>query len=189
MFFSHYFWTFNEILSVVFETFPVNLTKLHSTSPKDQFGVITLFWQSFCLCFFSRSSKIEQRINGFFFVKKQSASFSQLLTTCPRRFFEEFLSSFVGHWATFVCHFDKNLSVPFSVLLSVCQLNQFVVENFCSKFFSPINFGHWSQIYQSLFKFFGAKLTTLISTSPNDQFEDLKPFWQFFVCFIYHLGP
>ena len=75
-----------------------------------------------------------------FFLKKQSANLSQLLTTCPRRFFEEFFVEKVlffinGHWATFLCHFDEILSVPMSVLLSVCQLDQFVVKKVLSNFF------------------------------------------------------
>ena len=74
--------------------------------------------------------------------KKQSANLSHLLTTYPWRFFEKVffekvLFFIIGHWATFLCHFDEILSVPMSVLLSVCQLDQFVVKKALSNFFSP----------------------------------------------------
>ena len=97
--------------------------------------------------------------------------------------------SFFHHWALsdFFCHFDGNLSVKLSVLLSVCQMDQFVVKTFLSENFFPIIFGHWSQNDQSLFDFFSARLTTLHSTGARDQFEELRPFWKTLVCFIYHL--
>ena len=117
----------------------VNSTKLHSTSLEEKFEDKTLIWQRCCL-FFSCSSKFERRNNGLFLSKKQSANLSHLLTTYPRRFFEQFffekfLFFIIGHWATFVSHFDENLSVPMSVLLSVCHLDQFVVKRFCLIFF------------------------------------------------------
>ena len=141
MFFSHHFRTFSKKLSIFFETFSVNLTELHFTSPKDQFEDIILFWQSFCLFFFHYLPKLNGEITVFA-SKKQSANLSNLLTTYPRRFFEEYffekvLFFIIGHWATFVCHFDEILSVPMSVLLSVCQLDQFVVKKVSSNFFSP----------------------------------------------------
>ena len=103
-----------------------------------------------------------------------------------RFFLKKKLFFIIGHWATLVCHFDENLSVPMSVLLSVCQLDQFVVKKVSSNFFLhklQTLIANWSVFV----RFFSAKLTTLPFTSPRYQFDEGKTFCQIFVCFIYHL--
>ena len=142
MFFSHHFRTFNENLSNVFETFPVHLTKLHSTSPEDQFEDITLLWQSFSLCFFHVLPNLNRESSVFF----RRKTIGRFVTTayhvsggifCRKVFLTKFFFFFIiGHWATFFGHFDGSLTVPLSVLFTVCQIEQFVVKKFLSKLFS-----------------------------------------------------
>ena len=170
-----------------FKTLSIKLTKLHSTRPQDHFEDISLFWQSFCL-FFQWFMEIKRRNNGFF-CRKTIGSFVNPAYHVSkgilcREFFPMFFFFIIGHWATFPCHFYGNLLVPLSVLFSACQMDQFVVKKLLSK---NVIFGHWPQNDQSLFDVFLAKLTTLHSTGPRDQFEDIWPFWQTFVCFIYSL--
>ena len=76
---------------------------------------------------------------------------------------------------------------PPSVLLSFCQLHQFVVKFFGSNNFFSHHFRILIANLSVFVHFFPTKLTTLHSTSPGDQFEHIKPFWQTVVCFIYHL--
>ena len=83
------------------------------------------------------------KLNGdkmVFFVGKQSANLTHLLTTYPRRFFEEFFfwkSSFFDHWAMsdFCMSFRRKFVGPLSVLLSGCQFGQFVVKKILQIFF------------------------------------------------------
>ena len=112
------------------------------------------------VCFFSCYSEIERRNNGFFCQKNNR----QICHICLPRIQEDFLKKFflikffffiIGHWATFVCHFDEILSVQMSVLLSACQLDQIVVKKFLSNIFFSINYRHWSQIISLCSNFFG----------------------------------
>ena len=140
-----------------FENFSVNLAELHLTSPKDHCEDITLFLTKCFLFFFHVFHKMNGEISVFP-VKKQSANLSQLLTTCPRRlfeefFFEKFLFFVIGHWSIFACHFDKNLLVPLSVLLSVCLLDKIVVKK-SNKFFSHrlrTLIANWSVLFRFFF--------------------------------------
>ena len=103
-----------KIISLRSNFFSAKLTTLLSTSPKDQFEDITSFWQSFCL-FFQWFLESERRNNGFFSSKNNR----QICHNCLPRVQEDFVKIFfwkvlffiIGHWATSVCHFDKNLSV------------------------------------------------------------------------------
>ena len=131
-FFSHHFRTFSKN-QFFFDTFSENLAELHSTIPKDHFEGLTLFWQICHNCLPRVQADILLR---FVFWKK---------------FFFYFI---FGYGATFFGHFDGNLSVPLSVLFSVCQLDQFVVKKFLSKSFFPTIFGHRSQKFRSLFEIF-----------------------------------
>ena len=144
------------------------------------------------VCFFHVLLKLNGEITVFFCQKNNR----QICDICLPRIQEHFLKKFflkkffffiIGHWATFVCHFDEILSVQMSVLLSVCQLDQFVVK----KFLSNIFFLHQLQTlianWSVFVRIFSAKLTTLPFTSPRYQFDERKTFWQIFVCFIYHL--
>ena len=94
------------------------------------------------VCFFNVLWKLNREITVFF-VEKQSEALSILLTTYPRGYFAEnffakkFFFFIIGHWATFSCHFYGNLSVPFSVLFSACQMDQCVVKKLLSKIFFP----------------------------------------------------
>ena len=156
-----------------FENLSVNLTKLLSTCPEEKFEDKTLFWQRCCLFFFHVLPKLNGEITDFF-VKKTIGKFVTFPYHVSKKiFWRSFFwkSSFffiIGHWATFVCHFDEILSVQMSVLLSAGQLDQIVVKKFLSNIFFSINYRHWSQIDQSLFEIFSAKLTTLHSTGPRD---------------------
>ena len=191
MFFSHHFRTFSKNWSIFSKLFRSSWQNCILPDHRINLRTYICFDKVF-VCFFNDLWKLNGEITVFF-VEKQSEALSILLTTYPRGYFaENFLrkSSFffiIGHWATFSCHFYGNLSVPFPVLFSACQMDQCVVKKLLSKYFFPIIFGHWSQNDQSLFELFPAKLTTLQSTGPRNQFEDLSPFWQTFVCFMYPL--
>ena len=140
-----------KICHLFFETFSVNLTKMHSTSPEDQFEDISLFWQSFSLCFFHVLPNLNRESSVFFSSKNNWKICHNCLPRVQGDILQKFfLTKFffffiIGHWATFSCHFYGNLSVPLSVLFSACQMDQFVVKKLLSKNFFPIFFGHWSQ--------------------------------------------
>ena len=142
-FFLQHLRTFSKNLSVFFRKSFGQLNKTAFYESRGKFEYKTLFWQRCCL-FFSCSSKIERRNNGFFCQKYNR----QICDICLPRIQEHFLKKFflkkffffiIGHWATFVCHFDEILSVQMSVLLSVCQFDQFVVKKFLSDNFFSIN--------------------------------------------------
>ena len=175
-------------LSFLFETFSVNLTKLHSTCPKDQFEGITLFWRCLCL-FFSCSQEIQWRNIGFFGQKTIDKFVTTAYHVSKKNFWRIFFSkisfSIIGHWATFVCWKIVGPVVSTGFYLSirpVCGEKTFVID-----FFLPSILDTDRKLISHGSNFFWAKLTTLHSTSPSDQFVDIKPFWQTFVCFIYHL--
>ena len=116
--FSHHFWTFIQKLLVFVQIFffSAKMTTLLSTSPKDQFEDITSFWQSFCLFFFSFSSKIERRNNGFF-VKKTIGKFVKFAYHVSKKIFWRIFfwkSSFFHHWALsdFCMSFRRNFVSP-----------------------------------------------------------------------------
>ena len=129
--------------SARFWFFLAKLMTLHSTKPKDQFEDKTLFWQSFCLCFFHALPNLNRESSVFF----RQKTIGKIVTTVYhvhvskkvfwRIFFEKILFSIILNWATFVCQLDKNLYVPLSVLLFVCPLEQFVVKKFCPNLFYP----------------------------------------------------
>ena len=187
-FFSHHFWTLIAKWSIFVRFFSARLTTLHSTGARDQFEELRPFWKTL-VCFIYHLRTLSQKIKAFF--RKTIDRFVKIAHHVSKGIFcREFFSKkfffylIIGHWATFVCHFDENLSVPLSVLLSVCHLDQFVVKKSLSNFFFSISYGHVSQNYWSLLKFFSAKLTTLLSTSPKDQFEVKHLLWKVFVCFL-----
>ena len=120
--------------------FSAKLTTMHSTSPRDQVKDIKPFSQNF-VCFIYHLRTLSGKIRAFF--RKTVGRLSKLLTTCPRGSVEvcfgksSFFIFIIEHWTSSFCHFDEFLSVGLSVLLSVCQLPQFVVKFFLSKnFFS-----------------------------------------------------
>ena len=94
---------------------------------------------NFCL-FYVSFADLEPKNQGFF-----SENNRQGCQNCSPRVHGDILQGFffrkvffyliIGHWSTFVCHFDGKLSLPLSVLFSVCQLDQFLVKNVCRKFF------------------------------------------------------
>ena len=175
-------------LSFLFETFSVNLTKLHSTCPKDQFEGITLFWRCLCL-FFSCSQEIQWRNIGFFGQKTIDKFVTTAYHVSKKNFWRIFFSkisfSIIGHWATFVCWKIVGPVVSTGFYLSirpVCGEKTFVID-----FFLPSILDTDRKLISHGSNFFWAKLTTLHSTSPRDQFVDIKPFWKVFVCFIYQL--
>ena len=187
-FFSYQFRILIEVDQSVFVIFSAKLTTLHSKSPMDQFEDIKPFRKSFV------------HLSVADLVRKSKSYFSennrQVRQNCLPRVQGDLLKKFfwkkivfyfiIGHWAIFFCHFDKILLLPFSVLLSVCQKDQFVVKSFCPSFFSPIIFGYWSQIYRSLFIFFPTKSTTLHSTSPGVNLRTYNRFVKtLFVSFIF----
>ena len=153
-----------------FLVFLAKLTTLHSTSPRDQFEDIKPFWQTF-VCFIYHLRTLTKKVKVF--SRKQSAVLSKLLTTCPGWFFEEFFFGKV------LFLFIIGLSASFFVFCTnFCRSGRqycFLFVNctslwwnsLCQNIFSPIIFGYWSQVYQSLLKFFSTKLTTLHSTSPR----------------------
>ena len=141
MFFSHLFRTFSKNLSVFFsETFSVNSTKLHSTSPKEKFEDKTLFWQRFCLLFFMFVRNWTE-IKWFF----SSENNRQIWHTSLPRIQEDFLkkifwkSSFFDHWAmsNFCMSFRRKIVGPLSVLLSVVNLASLRWKKNSSNIFSP----------------------------------------------------
>ena len=90
--------------------------------------------------FYVSFADLEPKNQGFF-----SENNRQGCQNCSPRVHGDILQGFffrkaffyliIGHWSTFVCHFDEKLSLPLSVLFSVCQLDQFLVKNVCRKFF------------------------------------------------------
>ena len=140
------------------ENLSVNLTKLHSTSPEENLNTKHCFGKD-VVCFFHVLPKLNGEITVFF-VKNTIGKFVTFAYHVSKNIFwrsfflKKFFFFIIGHWATFVCHFDEILSVQMSVLLSVCQFDQFVVKKFLSDNFFSINYRHWSQIDQSLFEFF-----------------------------------
>ena len=158
-FFSHHFWTFIQKLIVFVRIFfSAKLTTLLSTSPKDHFEVITLFWQSFCL-FFQWFLESERRNNGFFSSKNNR----QICHNCLPRVQEDFVkiffwkSSFFHHWALsgFCMSFQRKFVGPLSVLLSVCQFGQFVVKKISSNFFPHYfrtSIANWSVFVRIFFR-------------------------------------
>ena len=187
-FFPNIFGHWSQNDQSLFDFFSARLTTLHSTGARDQFEELRPFWKTL-VCFIYHLRTLSQKIKAFF--RKTIDRFVKIAHHVSKWIFcREFFSKkfffylIIGHWATFVCHFDENLSVPLSVLLSVCHLDQFVVKKSLSNFFFSISYGHVSQNYWSLLKFFSAKLTTLLSTSPKDQFEVKHLLWKVFVCFL-----
>ena len=94
------------------------------------------------LCLFHLSfADLEQKNQGFFrktigSVVKMADHVSKEIF-CREFFSKKFFFYFsIGHWANVFCHFDGSLSVPLSVLFSVCQLDQFLVNKCLSKLFS-----------------------------------------------------
>ena len=57
-------------------------------------------------------------------------------------------------------------------------------KNFCQKFFFTSFLDIHPKIISLRPNFFSAKMTTLLSTSPKDQFEDITSFWQSFCLFF-----
>ena len=107
--------TFSKNLSVFFRKSFGQLNKTAFYESRGKFEYKTLFWQRCCL-FFSCSSKIERRNNGFL-SKIQSANLWHLLTTYPRTFFEEVFFEkvlFFHHWAlsNFCMSFRRNFVRP-----------------------------------------------------------------------------
>ena len=140
--------------------------------------------KKFFFVFFLVFAKMSREITVFS-VRNNQHVCHNCLTRVQEYFLKNFFwrSSFFLHWALrdFLCHFGNNLSVPLSVLLSVCHLDQFVVKDFLSKTFFSYQFRILIEVDQSVFVIFSAKLTTLHSKSPMDQFEDIKPFRKSFV--------
>ena len=134
------------------------MTTLLSTSPKDQFEDITSFWQSFCL-FFQWFLESERRNNGFFSSKNNR----QICHNCLPRvqedfvkiFFEKILFFIIGHWATFVCHFNENLSVRCQCCFLFVNLASLWWKKF-RQFFFPHYFrtsiANWSVFVRIFFR-------------------------------------
>ena len=132
-------WSQND--QSLFDFFSARLTTLHSTGARDQFEELRPFWKTL-VCFIYHLRTLSQKIKAFF--RKTINRFVKIAHHVSKGIFcREFFSKkiffylIIGHWSTFVCHFDENLSVPLSVLLSVCHLDHFVVKKNLSNFFSP----------------------------------------------------
>ena len=120
--------------------FSAKLTTMHSTSPRDQVMDIKPFSQNF-VCFIYHLRTLSGKIRAFF--RKTIGRFVTTAYHVSRGMFcRIFLTKFffffiIGHWATFSGHFDGSLTVPLSVMFSVCQIDQFVEKKFLSKVFFP----------------------------------------------------
>ena len=139
MIFSHHFRTFRKKISVFF-IFSVNLTEVHSTSPKDHFEDISLFLTKSFL-FISCFSENERRNNCF----SRQKTISRFVTTAYHVsknifcfFFGKALFSSLGIERVFLS-FRQNvvgrvISNAFCVSIAkACGVNSFV-----EKFFLPL---------------------------------------------------
>ena len=141
MFFSHQFRPFSKNWSIFSKLFQSSWQNCILPDHRIILGTYLCFDKVF-VCFFNDLWKLNGEITVFF-RRKTIGSFVDPAYHVSkgllcREFFPKNFSFFIiGHWATFVCHFDEILSVPMSVLLSVCQLDQFVVKKVSSNFFSP----------------------------------------------------
>ena len=159
-FFLHHLRTFSKNLSVFFRKSFVQLNKTAFHVSRGKIWGQNIVLTKMLFVFFHVLPKLNGEITVFF-VKKNNR---QICHICLPRIQEDFLKKFflikffffiIGHWATFVCHFDEILSVQMSVLLSACQLDQIVVKKFLSNIFFSINYRHWSQIISLCSNFFG----------------------------------
>ena len=157
--FSHHFRTFSKNFVCFFsETFSVNLTKLHSTSPKEKFEDKTLFWQRFCFFFFHVLPKLNGDIMAFFASKNNRQVWHNSLPRIQEDFLKKnFLKKFffwsLGNEQLLYVISSKNCRSVVSTAFC-CQFGQLAVKKKFVKYFFPIIFGHESQIDQSLFEFF-----------------------------------
>ena len=92
--------------------------------------------------------------------KKQSANLSHLLTTYPRRFFEEVFFDkvlFFHHWAlsNFCMSFRRNFVSPDVSTVFCLSIRPVSGEKCLSNIFFSINYRHWSQIISLCSNFFG----------------------------------
>ena len=188
IFFLHQLQTLIANWSVFVRISSAKLTTLPFTSPRYQFDERKTFWQIF-VCFIYHLRTLSKKIKAFF--GKQSAALSKWLTTCPRRFFAKnfFFKKVLflfQHWALSerFLSFRRKFVGPVVSTAFCLSLRPVCGEKILSNFFFSISYGHVSQNYWSLLKFFSAKLTTLLSTSPKDQFEVKLLLWKVFVCFL-----
>ena len=125
----------------------------------------------FLFVFFSCSSKLEQRIIGFFFVKNNRQNCHNCLPCVQEGFLKNFFwkVSFFHHFelSDFCLSIRQKFVGPVVGTAFCVSIRPDSGEKILSKIIFSINYGHWSQIGQSLFKFFSAKWTKLHSTSPR----------------------
>ena len=189
-FFYHHFWTLIAKWSVFVRIFFGQVDDTAFYGSKGSIWGLKAVLTNFCL-FYLSFADLEPKNHGFFPENNR-----QGCQNCSPRvqgdilqgnFFRKvFFCLIIGHWSTFVCHFDEKLSLPLSVLFSVCQLDQFLVNKCLSKLFSTT----FTDIQQKFVCFFSetlsVNLTKLHSTSPEEKFEDKTLFWQrcclFFEC-------
>ena len=141
--------------------------------------------------FFSCSSKLEQRIIGFFFVKNNRQNRHNCLPCVQEGFLKNFFwkVSFFHHFElSDFCLSTRQKFVRPVVGTAFCvSIRTVCGEKILSKFYFIHQLwtliANWSVFVQI---FFGQVDDTAFYESKG-QFEDIKPFCQNFVCFIYHL--
>ena len=136
-FFLHHFWTLIAKWSSFVRIFFGQVDDTAFYGSKGLIWGLKAVLTNFCL-FYLSFADLESKNQGFF-----SENNRQGCQNCSPRVHVDILQGFffrkvffyliIGHWSTFVCHFDEKLSLPLSVLFSVCQLDQFLVKNVCRK--------------------------------------------------------
>ena len=154
-----------------FRKFSVQLDKTAFYESKGSFWGHNFVWTKFLFVFFSCPSKNEQRSNGFFSSKNNRQNCHNCLPRVQEGFWKNFFwkVSFFHHFALsdFCLSFRQKFVGPVVGTAFCVSIRTVCGEKFLSKSILSINYGHWSQIDQSLFEFFSAKWTTLHSTSPR----------------------